>query len=129
MKIPHIKSLAIAAGIALTAITSTVCAEADSVFLNARAYTLNSEQPWAQAVAIRDGVFVAVGTIIRVNLVVGVGRRDRTQVPALPFAVEGDRDARTRSKCPKQQLVGVGTRIGSIELDGLVCVPDMAAVS
>ncbi|HST12359.1 MAG TPA: amidohydrolase [Terriglobales bacterium] len=34
---------------------------ADIVILNARAYTLNSKQPWAEAVAIRGAEIVAVG--------------------------------------------------------------------
>jgi predicted amidohydrolase YtcJ len=37
-------------------------APADLLITNARVYTVNSKQPWAQAVAIRDGKIVAVGT-------------------------------------------------------------------
>jgi len=35
---------------------------ADTVLLHARIYTVNSQQPWAQALAIHDGKIVAVGT-------------------------------------------------------------------
>jgi len=35
---------------------------ADTVLVNARIYTVNSHQPWAQALAIRDGKIVAVGS-------------------------------------------------------------------
>src|SRR5690242_3804666 len=35
---------------------------ADTVLVNARIYTLNSSQPWAQALAIRNDKIVAVGT-------------------------------------------------------------------
>jgi len=35
---------------------------AETVVVNARIYTVNPQQPWAQAVAIRDGKIVAVGT-------------------------------------------------------------------
>lgn len=35
---------------------------ADSVLLNGMIYTVNEEQAWAQAVAIADGRFVAIGT-------------------------------------------------------------------
>ncbi len=34
---------------------------ADTVFLNAKVYTVNEAQPWAEAVAIRDGTIVFVG--------------------------------------------------------------------
>jgi len=35
---------------------------ADAVILNARIYTVNASQPWAEAVAVRGGRIVAVGT-------------------------------------------------------------------
>src|SRR5215467_12969159 len=35
---------------------------ADAVLINARIYTVNSKQPWAEALAIRDGSIVAVGS-------------------------------------------------------------------
>jgi len=35
--------------------------KADIVFKNGRIYTVNPEQEWAEAVAIKDGVFIAVG--------------------------------------------------------------------
>ncbi|UCE92900.1 MAG: amidohydrolase family protein, partial [Flavobacteriaceae bacterium] len=34
---------------------------ADSVFLNGKIYTVNSDQPWVEAVAIKDGKFIYVG--------------------------------------------------------------------
>ena len=37
-------------------------APADAVLINARIYTVNSKQPWAEALAIRDGSIVAVGS-------------------------------------------------------------------
>ncbi|MFO7549847.1 MAG: amidohydrolase [Haliea sp.] len=39
----------------------TAGAAADTIYLNARIYTVNPAQPWAEAVAIRDGHFVHVG--------------------------------------------------------------------
>ncbi|MEQ9462559.1 MAG: amidohydrolase [Haliea sp.] len=36
-------------------------AAADTIYLNARIYTVNPDQPWAEAVAIRGGHFVHVG--------------------------------------------------------------------
>jgi len=53
------------------AILATGCTEptkivheeaADRVFLNGAVYTLNAEQPWTEAVAIRDGNIIAVGS-------------------------------------------------------------------
>jgi len=44
---------------------------ADSVLLNGRIYTLDDSQPWASAVAIRDGRFVAVGDRSSVSSLVG----------------------------------------------------------
>jgi len=35
---------------------------ADLLLIHARVYTLNAKQPWAQAVAIRQGIIVAVGS-------------------------------------------------------------------
>jgi len=39
---------------------------ADTVLLNARIYTVNPKQPWAEALAIRDGKILAVGTAAEV---------------------------------------------------------------
>jgi predicted amidohydrolase YtcJ len=36
---------------------------ADTLLLNARIYTVNAKQPWAEAVAIRHGKIIAVGTV------------------------------------------------------------------
>src|SRR5438034_11823837 len=35
---------------------------ADSILLHGRIYTVDSKHPWAQAIAIRDGKFLAVGS-------------------------------------------------------------------
>lgn len=35
---------------------------ADAVYTNGRIYTVNPQQPWAEAVAIKDGKFLAVGS-------------------------------------------------------------------
>ncbi len=44
---------------------------ADSVYTNGRIYTVNAEQPWAEAVAIKDGRFLKVGSVDAVQLVTG----------------------------------------------------------
>lgn len=35
---------------------------ADSIYINGKIYTVNEAQPWAEAVAIKDGKFIKVGT-------------------------------------------------------------------
>jgi predicted amidohydrolase YtcJ len=44
---------------------------ADMVLLNGRIFTVDAEQPWAQAVAIRDGKFVAVGKDEEIKKLIG----------------------------------------------------------
>ena len=46
---------------------------ADAVYTNGKIYTVNEAQPWAEAVAIRDGAFVAVGSNADVAAVTGEG--------------------------------------------------------
>lgn len=50
-------------------------APADILILRAKVYTLNPETPWAQAVAIRHGKIVAVGTEEVVGKMRGIGTR------------------------------------------------------
>ena len=35
---------------------------ADTIYTNGKIYTVNEAQPWAEAVAIKDGKFIKVGT-------------------------------------------------------------------
>jgi hypothetical protein len=44
---------------------------ADTVFTNGRIYTVNEAQPWAEAVAIKDGKFLVVGSNAEVEAVTG----------------------------------------------------------
>lgn len=46
----------------LCSASSTAHPVADIVITNARVYTVNSAQPWAEAIAIRDGHILAVGS-------------------------------------------------------------------
>lgn len=59
------------AGVALVAVllgagTARAADAADVVYRNARFYTVNERQPWADAVAVRDGRFLRVGTAAEV---------------------------------------------------------------
>src|SRR5690348_17713436 len=40
---------------------------ADTLLVNARLYTVNSRQPWAEALAVRGGNIVAVGTAAQIE--------------------------------------------------------------
>ena len=44
---------------------------ADTVYTNGRIYTVNEAQPWAEAVAIKDGKFLIVGSNAEVEAVTG----------------------------------------------------------
>ncbi|MEH6584189.1 MAG: amidohydrolase [Halioglobus sp.] len=46
---------------------------ADIVYTNGKIYTVNETQPWAEAVAIKDGKFVAVGSAADVKAMAGEG--------------------------------------------------------
>jgi predicted amidohydrolase YtcJ len=64
--------------------------QADTVYTNGRIYTVNEAQPWAEAVAIKDGKFIAVGSHALVEAVTGKG----TEVVDLggAFAMPGVQD-------------------------------------
>ncbi len=53
--------LSIAAAL-LTSISMASAQVADTIYTNARVYTVNPAQPWAEAVAIDDGALIAVGS-------------------------------------------------------------------
>ncbi|MBD3857695.1 MAG: amidohydrolase, partial [Acidobacteria bacterium] len=44
---------------------------ADTVYTNGKIYTVNEAQPWAEAVAIKDGKFLVVGSAAEVEAVTG----------------------------------------------------------
>jgi predicted amidohydrolase YtcJ len=46
---------------------------ADTVLINGRIYTVNSDQPWADSVAIRDGLYAYVGAAAGVEIYIGEG--------------------------------------------------------
>lgn len=51
--------------------SNTPSVSADTVYTNGRIYTVDSAQPWVQAVAIEDGKFLVVGTDSDVDAVIG----------------------------------------------------------
>jgi len=48
---------------------------AGAVYTNGKFYTVNGDQPWVEAVAIKDGAFIAVGTAKDVNATVSEDTR------------------------------------------------------
>ena len=53
-------------GITLAGLPSAAAAQpADTVFKNGDFYTVDTCRPWAKAVAIRDGRFVAIGGYLK----------------------------------------------------------------
>ena len=60
---------------------------ADTVYTNGKIYTVNESQPWVEAVAIKDGKFIAVGSADDITAVTG----DATKIVDLAgaFAMPG----------------------------------------
>jgi predicted amidohydrolase YtcJ len=71
--------------------TKTETVQADSAYLNGRIYTVDEENSWAEAVAIKDGKFIAVGSSAQAQALIG---KD-TEVVDLngAFAMPGIQDA------------------------------------
>jgi hypothetical protein len=51
--------------------TGAIAQTADTVYMNGKIYTVNEAQPWAEAVALKDGKFLTVGTAADVKAVTG----------------------------------------------------------
>jgi predicted amidohydrolase YtcJ len=62
--------VALAAGAAAQAVSP-----ADTIVVNARIYTVNSRQPWAEALAVHAGTIVAVGTKAQIGKFRGASTR------------------------------------------------------
>jgi len=73
-----------------TSSAKTGAQTADYVFTNGKIYTVNEKQPWAEAVAIKDGKFIAVGSNTDVKKVID----DNTKVVDLDgkFVMPGFHD-------------------------------------
>ena len=53
--------------VGILAITNQESDIADTIYVNGKIYTVNDAEPWAEAVAIRDGKFIKVGSFEEVN--------------------------------------------------------------
>jgi predicted amidohydrolase YtcJ len=108
-------SLICLAGLLFTAETARACdAAADLVVVNGKVLTLDAKSSTAQAVAVRDGVFVRVGTNAEVQKLVGpktrvVDAKGRTVVPGLIEShVHATGAARGEAILPYVQLRSIG---------------------
>ncbi len=83
---------------------------ADTVFVNGKFYTVEASQPWAEAVAVKDGRFISVGSNSQIETLKGPG----TRVVDLKgkFAMPGFIDAHTHP-IRSQLMAGVDFRIGA----------------
>jgi hypothetical protein len=61
----------LAAFAAVVATTAAYSQTADTIYTNGKIYTVNEAQPWVEAVAIKDGEFVAVGSDADVKVLAG----------------------------------------------------------
>ena len=54
---------------------SSVTLEADVVYTNAKIYTVNKDQPWADAIAIKDGRLIRVGSEEQMKVLIGASTK------------------------------------------------------
>ena len=118
---------------------------ADTIYTNGKIYTVNEDQPWAEAVAIKDGKFIKVGTTTEVESLKG----NNTRIIDLEgkFVIPGFIDSHTHPFISAYQALGQltleepveslkdifnrngitahRTAIGSV--DGLIALKDKAA--
>ena len=68
---------------------------ADSIYINGKIYTVNEAQPWAEAIAIKDGKFLLVGTDDEIMVLKG----DETEIVDLngKFVMPGMIDVHTHA--------------------------------
>jgi len=104
-------------GVALLTTTAQAAAPdkpgpADTVYTNGKIYTVNEKQPWAEAVAIKDGKFIAVGSKEATNAV--TGKNTKTIDLGGAFAMPGITDAHIHTP-----LVYINEEAGNLLMDAL----------
>jgi hypothetical protein len=67
----HLLTVSFCADCTETPIRQSDLPIADAVVLNGKIYTVNPEKPWVEAVAIKDGKIIHVGTDVEVGDLVG----------------------------------------------------------
>ena len=97
------KNLILFLGLVALIVSCATEPAADIIYLNGRFYTVDQDLPWAEAVAIKDGKYIRVGTAEEVEAVQG----DHTQVIDLNghFVMPGLIDAHTHPFLSAFQLL------------------------
>ena len=80
---------------------------ADTVYTNGRIYTVNEAQPWAEAVAIKDGKFLVVGSDADVKAVTGKGTEIVDLGGAFAMPGIGDTHIHPALVMPKRAFCGL----------------------
>jgi len=80
---------------------------ADVVYTNGRIYTVNQTQPWAEAVAIKDGKFIAVGSSDEVAAFTGDGTEVVDLAGAFAMPGIGDTHIHPALVMPKRAFCGL----------------------
>ena len=107
------RALIVFAALAVTLITGCAAPEgtpdevANSVYTNGRIYTVNEAQPWAEAVAIKDGKFLVVGSDADVKAVTGKGTEIVDLGGAFAMPGIGDTHIHPALVMPKRAFCGL----------------------
>jgi len=96
----------------LTLVTACAAPEpssdvADTVYTNGRIYTVNEVHPWAEAVAIKDGKFLVVGSSTEVERVTGEGTEVIDLDGAFAMPGIGDNHIHPALVMPKRAYCGL----------------------
>ena len=80
---------------------------ADTVYTNGKIYTVDEAQPWAEAVAIKDGKFMVVGSVDDVAAVTGDGSEVIDLAGAFAMPGIGDSHIHPALVMPKRAFCGL----------------------
>ena len=102
MRMAHVVSLLLGILGFLYVASAQAQEPADTIYKNGKIYTVDKAQPWAEAVAIKDGKFLVVGSDADAETVTGEG----TEVIDLDgaFAMPGVHNPRLRRRPPRGRL-------------------------
>src|SRR5436190_24077687 len=91
----------------------------DYIYYNTHIYTLDPTRPQAEAVAVRDGRVLAVGSLSEIRALAGAGRAEAVDLKGATL-LPGLNDAHTHllwwaTSLQKINLVGVDSLAGALE--------------
>ena len=87
--------------------SAPVAESADVVYTNSKIYTVDESQPWAEAVAIKDGKFIAVGSADDISAVIGDGTEVFDLGGAFAMPGIGDSHIHPALVMPKRAFCGL----------------------